>query len=433
MEQLLEQAKKVAEEAEVFSISHSETEAVFEANRLKQVQTHETSGRALRLIKNGSIGFSASNRANGTEKLVAMASEVAPFGAEARFQFPSGTDYRKVEVYDPEIEAVTGEQMVDMGQSLIDRVRGHTPEILCDAAVSVSTVTIGIVNSRGGSAAYRKSVFSFGVEGVLIRGTDMLFVGDADSSCHPLTDVNEVAANTIQQLERARETALSPKGMLPVIFTPHGAVSAFMAPLAMAVNGKMVLQGASPLGSRKGQEVFDEAITIWDDATIDYRPGSRLCDDEGMPGQRTPIIEKGVVSNFIYDLQTAALAGVQSTGSASRGLGSLPSPSITTLVIEDGEATFEDMLADIKEGLVIEQLMGASQGNVLGGEFSGNVLLGYAVKNGEIIGRVKDTMVSGNIYEVLKKASLSSGGKWIAGRLRTPNIFCPRIAVSTKG
>jgi PmbA protein len=289
------------------------------------------------------------------------------------------------------------------------------------------------LNSRGGSAAYRKSVFSFGVEGVLIRGTDMLFVGDAESSCHPLSDVSEVAANTVQQLERAKETAPSPGGMLPVIFTPHGVISAFMAPLVMAVNGKTVLQGASPLGSRRGQKVFDEGITIWDDATLDYRPGSRCCDDEGMPGQRTPIIEKGVVANFIYDLQTAALAGARSTGSASRGLGSLPAPSISTLVIEDGGPSFVDMLADMKEGLVIEQLMGASQGNVLGGEFSGNVLLGYAVKNGEITGRVKDTMVSGNIYEVLKKASPSSGGKWVAGRLRTPDIFCPRVAVSTQG
>ncbi len=91
------------------------------------------------------------------------------------------------------------------------------------------------------------------------------------------------------------------------------------------------------------------------------------------------------------------------------------------------------MLADIKEGLVIEQLMGASQGNVLGGDFSGNVLLGYAVKNGEIVGRVKDTMVSGNIYEVLKEVNaIGREGKWVGGRLRIPHIYCPRLAVSTK-
>ena len=433
MEELLERAKSVAEEAEVFSVSHSETDAVFEANRLKHVQARETSGRALRLIKEGRIGFSASNRANGTEELVAMALEMAPFGAEAKFQFPPLESYQRVEVYDPKIEAVTEEQMVELGQSLIDRVRGHTPELVCEASVSVSTFSVEILNSRGGRAAYRKSVFGIGIEGVLIRGTDMLFVGDADSSCHSVTDANAVAATTIEQLERARETAAAPVGQLPVIFTPHGVASALIAPLAMAVNGKTVLQGASPLGNRVGEQVFDTRLSIWDDATIDYRPGSRFCDDEGVPSQRTPIIERGVVASFLYDLQTAALAGTRSTGSASRGLGSLPSPSLSTLVIENGDTSFEDMLSDIEEGLVIEQLMGASQGNVLGGDFSGNVLLGYMVNNGEIVGRVKDTMVSGNIYEVLKEVgAIGREGKWVVGRLRIPYIYCPRLAVSTK-
>lgn len=433
MEELLKQAKKVSEEAEAFSVSRRETDAVFEANRLKQVQSRETSGRALRLVKGGRIGLSASNKANGTKELVAMASEVAPFGAEAKFHLPSLEVYSKVEVYDAGVETVTEEEMVELGQSLIDNVRAHTPELVCEASVSMSTVAVEILNSRGGRAAYKKSIFGFSIEGVLIRGTDMLFVGDSESSCHPLTDTSAVAASTIEQLERARETAPAPVGQLPVVFTPHGVASAFIAPLAMAINGKTVLQGASPLGNRKGERVFDPRISVWDDAIIDYRPGSRFCDDEGVPSQRTPIIEKGVVANFLYDLQTAALAGAQSTGSASRGLASLPNPSLSNLVIENGETSFEDMIADIKAGLVIEQLMGASQGNVLGGDFSGNVLLGYMVRNGQIVGRVKDTMVSGNIYDVLKEvAAIGREGKWLGGRLRTPHIYCPGLAVSTK-
>jgi PmbA protein len=139
------------------------------------------------------------------------------------------------------------------------------------------------------------------------------------------------------------------------------------------------------------------------------------------------------VASFIYDLQTAALAGAESTGSASRGLASLPSPSLTNLVIEDGDVSVDDMIADIKDGLIVEQLMGASQGNILGGDFSGNVLLGYAVKDGRIAGRVKDTMVSGNIYEVLKDVgAVGRDGRWVGGRLRVPHIYCPRVAVSTK-
>ena len=433
MEELLKQAKKVAEEAEVFSVSRSETDAVFETNRLKHVQTRETSGRALRLIKGGRIGFSASNKANGTKELVSMALEMAPFGAEAKFQFPSLEAYPKVEVYDPKIEAVTEEQMVNLGQSLIDKVRGHTLEIVCQGGVSKNTISVEILNSRGGRATYKKSVFSISVEGVLIRGTDMLFVGDSESSCHPISNHTTVSSHTLEQLERARETAQAPEGKLPVIFTPIGVASTLIMPLAMAVNGKTVLQGASPLGHKRGELIFDTRISICDDATIEYRPGSRFCDDEGVPSQRTPIIEKGVVANFLYDLQTAALAGTRSTGSASRSLASLPSPSLSAIIIEEGDTSFEDMLADIKDGLVVEELMGASMGNVLGGDFSGNVLLGYRVMNGKLVGRVKDTMVTGNVYEALKEVgAIGSKGRWVAGVVRTPHIYCPRLAVSTK-
>ena len=434
MEELLKQAKKVAEEAEVFSVSRSETDAVFEANRLKQVVTRETSGRALRLIKGGRIGFSASNKVDGTKELVDMALEMAPFGAEAKFRFPELESYHKVEVYDSKVEKVSEEQMVELGQSLVDKIRKNTPEIVCQGGVSKNTVTVEILNSRGGRATYKKSVFSLSVEGVLIRGTDMLFVGDSESSCHPISDHKTVSHNTLEQLERAKEPAPSPVGKLPVIFTPLGVASTLLMPIAMAVNGKTVLQGASPLGHRKGEQVFDKRLSIRDDPTIAYRPGSRFCDDECVPSQRTPLIAKGVVANFLYDLQTAALAGTKSTGSASRSLASLPSPSLSAIVIEEGDTSFEDMLADIKDGLVVEELMGASMGNVLGGDFSGNVLLGYRVKDGKLVGRVKDTMVTGNIYEALKEvAAVGNKARWVGGVVLTPHICCPRLAVSTKG
>ena len=91
------------------------------------------------------------------------------------------------------------------------------------------------------------------------------------------------------------------------------------------------------------------------------------------------------------------------------------------------------MLADIKEGLIVEQLMGASQGNVLAGDFSGNVLLGYKVENGEIVGRVKDTMVSGNIYETLTGlGAIGCDGRWVSGIMKIPHLYCTGVAVSAK-
>ena len=111
----------------------------------------------------------------------------------------------------------------------------------------------------------------------------------------------------------------------------------------------------------------------------------------------------------------------------------MPAPSISAMVFEQGDTRFEDMLRDLKEGIVIEELIGAGQGNVLGGDFSGNVLLGYKVENGEIVGRVKDTMISGNIYEALKELiAVGQEAKWVGSSFKTPAIYLAGLSVVSK-
>ena len=91
------------------------------------------------------------------------------------------------------------------------------------------------------------------------------------------------------------------------------------------------------------------------------------------------------------------------------------------------------VVKDIKEGLVIEHLMGAGQGNTLGGDFSGNVLLGFKIEKGEITGRVKDTMVSGNIYQLLRGiTAIGSDCKWVGGSLCIPSLYFSDISVASR-
>lgn len=433
MEDILKQARKVAEEAEVFMVSSEETPVQFEANRLKHIQHKQSTSVALRIVRQGRIGYAVATELND-QRLVNNAVEVAQFGMLARFEFPPLMPCPEVEVFDPDIESVTTEEMVNLGEGLIAVVRGHTPDIVCEAEVSKGVTSVCIINSRGGEVSYKKGIFSLGIEGNLIRDTDMLFVGEVESSCHPLTGSEAVARVVLQQLELAKDRASAPSQPLPVIFTPHGVASALISPLMAAFNGKVVLEGASPIGDRLGQQVFDSKLWLYDDPTIAYRPASSPCDDEGIPSQRTPLVEQGTVRNFLYDLQTAALAHTKSTGNGSRAGGRVPAPSPSAFVIAPGNTTFDEMVQDMKEGLIIEQLMGAEQGNILGGDFSGNVLLGYKVENGKIVGRVKDTMVSGNVYQVLKEiAAIGSEARWVGGFLHTPHLYCPSLSVSAKG
>jgi PmbA protein len=433
--EVLRSARKEAEQAEVFSVSSRAMPIQFEANELKQVQTKESSSTALRIFREGRVGFATASGGGGLEALVDMAVETSQFGGPANFQFPSSRDYSEVSIFDPKVEEVAMERMVEIGKELIARVRGHTPDILCDVQVTKGTSSISLINSQGGEGRYDSSFFSISLEGILVRDTDMLFVGDSESSCRPdFIGIDDLADRVIWQLEMAKKKAAVSTKLLPIIFTPNGVASALLSPLVLAFNGKSVLEGASPLKDKLGEQVFDKKLSLWDDATIAYGVGSYPFDDEGVSSQRLPLVTNGVVANFLYDLQTAALAGTQSTGNGQRAGGGFPRPAISSIILGGGDVSFQAMVEDMKEGLIVEQLMGADQGNLLAGDFGGNVLLGYKVENGEIVGRVKDTMIAGNVYQVLKELpGIGQEARWVGGILQTPPLYCSNVSVTTKG
>jgi len=432
MEQILEKAIKQAQQAEVFSISFEETPVHFEANRLKHIQGKQEKSLALRIIKDGKIGY-ATSAPDASDELVEMALETARFGQQASFDLPHMNSYPQIDVFDEETVNISLETMTGLGEDLIAEVRKANKDVVFEAQVVKSTVTVNLINSRGFKGGYSKSLFDIALEGNLIRGTDMLFVGDSLSSCRPVTSTKSLTDTVLKQLEYASDIAPVATRVLPVIFTPHGVASAIIPPLATAFNGKVVLEGASPLGDKLNQAVFDRRLNLYDNPTLPFQPRSRPFDDEGTPSHNTPLIENGKVSNFLYDLKTASQANTKSTGSGQRTGGNMPAPSPSALIISSGDTDFLDMVADIKEGLVVEYLMGAEQGNILSGDFSGNVLLGYSIKNGKIVGRVKNTVVYGNIYKSLNNlAAIGSDWRWVGGSLKTPSIYFRELSVASK-
>lgn len=427
-EQVLDLARRVAEQAEVFSITSVETPVDFEANRLKQVQRKEVHGLALRVVVDGRVGLASTTRMQEPESLVETALAMARYGAQAHFVLPGPARLPQVQVYDPAVERLAVEQLVAMGQTMIDRVRAHDPRILCDAGVNSVVSTARILNSAGAAREVRKTVLSVSLHGNLVRGTDMLDVYEEASSCRADLDCAPLAMAVIEKTGLARRQSQVSAGAMPVVFTPKGVAMTIMAPLRMALSGKMVLQGASPLGDRLGRTVADTRFSLHDDGTLDWAPGSGSCDHEGVPCQRTPLVEGGRVVGFYYDLQTAGLAGTVSTANGFRSLDNLPGPANTSLVVTAGECTFAEMVASMKNGLVIDQTMGAWSGNLISGEFSANVHLGYKVENGQIVGRVKDTMVAGNVFQALTNLdAIGAERTWVG------DVFAPALGFKSLG
>lgn len=433
MEEVLDRAGRVSDKAELYILTQDETPVTFEANHLKMLEGKQTTGVALRIIKDGRLGLASTTNMGKLKELVDSAAETAQFGAEAKFDFPYSSHFPDVKTFDPEVERLDVSSMIDAGRRIIDAIHAYDPDILCDVGIEKSTASVRIINTNGLDAQFKQSSFGIGIHGNLIRDTDMLDVYESQEASQPNLDYMKMTSRLIEKVKLAERLAAVATCRIPVIFTPKGLASTFIGPIASALNGKVVWQGASPLGQRLGQKIADERLNLHDDGTIQLRPTSRPFDDEGVPTQRTPLIENGVLKNFYYDLQTAGLAGTKSTGNGFRGLGSLPSPSLTALLFSPGDTTYDQMVKNIKEGVIVDQVMGAWAGNILAGEFSGNIHLGWKIENGEVVGRVKNAMVAGNVIDAFQNiVAIGTEAEWIGGGLKIPAMQFENIGVATK-
>lgn len=434
LERTLAYARGKTAAAEVFVSEAESTPVSFEAEKLKEISTRQTWGLGIRVFVDGRMGVSSTNDPDKLEELVDRAIELAHYGPESELTLPDpspGTPF--VETYDPAIEEVTTEAMVNAGRRLLDEAKPLEPEALYGANLTHSTSSFTFLNSNGVSFGHHKSGFGLFVSGTLIRGTDMFFIGEGDRGCSPDWEMQRHIDGMRQQIKWGKEIAPTPAGHMPVLFMPRAVSSVLLGPFLSGINGKTVLQGSSPLGGRIGEQVFDKRLSIVDDPTLPLKTPSRSYDDEGVPSRRQFLVEDGVLRTILYELQTAFKAGVEPTSSASRGLGAMPGAGTTYLSIEPGDASFDDMLRTMGDGVIVERLIGMGQGNVLGGDAGGNILLGYRVQDGEVVGRVKDTMLHCNIYDVLKDImAIGAESKELGGSLSTPAILCDSVSIAPK-
>ena len=163
------------------------------------------------------------------------------------------------------------------------------------------------------------------------------------------------------------------------------------------------------------------------------RADSASFDDEGIPCRKLPLVEHGVLKNFLLDLKTASQTGMQSTGSARRSLTSMPSPGTHNLVMEPGGTPLADMLGGIKNGLWVDTVLGLGMGNLISGAFSNTLGVAFKIENGKLTGRVKNVNIAGNIYELLKDiAAVSKETEWYYGSLCLPYVMLESLPVVAK-
>jgi len=438
MEKLLQQACKEVDSAELFRVKSKTVPVNFEVNRLKSIDISESEGKALRVINKGRIGFSSSTGSEGFDLMVEKAAATSEFGAKASFDFPGEIkrgrkEKKKVNIYDRKVEDKSIEEMVKIGEDILGRVKDFDRNLRCDVTILKDYSEVEYFNSRGGNFSYSKTAIAYSVMVQKIKNQDMLMVYSSLEFGKDNLELEELTSEIIENLKWGEKIVPVESGKMPVIFTPKAAL-VLILPIISGLNGKMVLKKISPLAAQKNKKLWSDLLTIYSDGTINFALGSAPFDDEGVEMKRIPLVKKGKIKNFYYDLQTAGMAGVESTGNGLRaGSQSEPAPSISNLVMEEGKVSFSEMIKDIKEGIIIDQVLGLGQGNIISGAFSNNVQLGYKIEKGKIVGRVKNVMIAGNAIEELKNiAVLGDKSKWISGKYKFPHIYLKSLSVSAK-
>lgn len=422
-EQLLELASLAgAEAASVFQSQSQSQPIFFEANRLKQLESIQTGGTALRLWRDGRPGLAVAHGPVEPEKLVERAIALSRLNEPETIEL-TATSINK---HYPNLgETVGVEQLIEWGQEAIALVRQDYPDILCSAEWDCEIESTRLVNSRGLDSGYTDTTLSGYLETEWVRGDDFLSISDGQTQRGTL-DPGLIAERILKRLNWAKENIAPPVGRVPILFTGKAA-DMLWGTVAAALNGKQVLEGASPWSDRLRTPVMSSLLTVYQ--APEEGPFSCPFDDEGVQTRPIVFIEDGILQLFYTDLTTGRVLGSGTTGNGFKaGLNSYPTPGLFNLLIKPGLGTLQDLIQNIDRGLIIDQMLGGGAG--ISGEFSINVDLGYRIERGEIVGRVKNTMVSGNVYTALKRVvQVGEDADW-NGSFCTPSLIVEGLSVT---
>ncbi len=261
---------------------------------------------------------------------------------------------------------------------------------------------VALATSHGFVGGYTGSSHSVSASVIAGEGGDM----QRDYAYHATRHLKDLdAAAVVGKLAGERAVMrMNPiklaSGPLPVVFDPRVG-SSMIGHLASAITGGAIARKTSFLLEKLGQAVFARGVNIIDDPLRVRGVRSRPFDGEGLETKVTSLIEDGVLTGWLMDSASARQLGLAPTGHASRGSGGPPSASITNVHMAAGEVSPADLMADIKSGFYVTDLIGMGV-NGLTGDYSRGAS-GFLIENGELRGAVAEVTIAGNLLDMFAR------------------------------
>ncbi|MDI6819856.1 MAG: TldD/PmbA family protein [Candidatus Hodarchaeaceae archaeon] len=403
-----------AGQAEAFVAENSVLTVRIASNRIIETKFVRDEGMGLRAAVGQRVGFACANEF--TPELAKRAVSIArarPPNPDFN-GFPTPTKPKRVRgIYDSALASLPPERAAEIAESMLVSALCFDDRVAeVSGALNVVVERCAIANSNGVIIADRatRMLGHLTVEARdLGRSEGAAWLGSTN-----LRDFDPSAVG-----RRAAELAvgsLNPKKVKPgnydVILEPAATAELLYHVLGYAVNGRDVHDGISYFADHLGKDIAAEELSICDWGNMSNGQCSKTFDDEGVPTQRTSLIERGRLVGFVYDRYYAGKAGMRSTGNGlrladmpGRCYGVEPSPCITNLVLSPGDFKREELIADTKRGLLLSRIWYTYPITPQIGDFSTTSRCGFLVRGGELVGAAGQVRIHENMPRILRRVT----------------------------
>ena len=433
--------KKGAAEAEAYVYEGQTTKVGIERGQVTKSNKIIDRGLGIRVAVDKAVGFAYTNI---IEDQIAIESTVLRALSAARASKPdqdwNGLPEKKPyvtteKIYDRKIRKLHSEGLVSIASSMLDAAVSVNKCVFpIEGGAGAAYLSNAIANSNGVVGFDRGTIMECSLAVVAKEGnmvTPVCFEFDAGRAY--IVDPEWVGKEAARLAVAALKTKRIKTETTKLILTQFALQELLHFTLINAVKAGNVQRNQSPFKGRIGEEVASENVTIYDDGLLPGGLRTWAFDGEGVPHQKTTLIEKGVLRNFLYDNYAAKKEGKESTGNGSRaGYLSTPNIEATNFHITPENKTPDQLMSEVDDGLIIYYLQGAHSSNPVSGEFSVVATPAWKIRKGKIAHATRGVMLAGNIFEVLKNVSILANNERQMGQLVAPWILVENVRVIGK-
>jgi len=435
--------KRGAEEAEAFLSRSSSISVDIERGQIVRNVKMVDQGLGVRVVYKRAVGFSYTNTLTyKTLKETAVRAFRSAKASKPDENWEGLPNPKKLGItnntYDKRIVDLSFDELVKMASLMLDMAEGYDERVFAfRGGVGMLLMSRTIVNSHGLEAYDKGTAIECSLATIAREAdevTPVCFEFNAERTY--MIDPEWVGKEAARQAVSSLKARKIPSGTFPVIFAQPSLHDLLYYTLINAVKADYVQRDRSALKGKIGENIASSLVTIHDNGLLEGGLQTWRFDGEGVPSQKTAVIEKGILKHYLYDNYTAKKDGVESTGNALRGglasYASTPTLEATNFILASRNKSPEDLISEIDEGLIVYNVQGAHSSNPESGEFSVVATPAWKIEKGSVAHAVKGAMLAGVIFDVLKGVSALGNNVRKIGHLVSPWIRVENVKVIGK-